>query len=244
MTRHPTVSPPAATPRDGRPPPWRSGLDAARANAVPGLVLSGFAVGLLLSYWRVAPVTAALDAVAAWRGRLADAGVGWVFAAVGTALFGGVIPWVVQKLRPSMRGQTPWSHLGYLCAFWAVKGVEIDFLYRAQAAVFGGGHDPGTIAVKVVFDMGVYCPLWAVPGTVAVYAFKDRGFSFAGVSLRKFRGWYRDDVVPVVLSNWAVWVPAVCVIYALPLALQLPVQNLVLCFWSLLLVWQVRASRA
>jgi hypothetical protein len=38
-----------------------------------------------------------------------------------------------------------------------------------------------------------------------------------------------------MIANFAVWVPAVAIIYALPTALQLPLQNLVLLFFTLLL---------
>jgi hypothetical protein len=48
-------------------------------------------------------------------------------------------------------------------------------------------------------------------------------------------GWYRRRVLHVLISNLGVWVPAVCIIFALPTPLQLPLQNIVLCFFSLLL---------
>jgi hypothetical protein len=42
--------------------------------------------------------------------------------------------------------------------------------------------------------------------------------------------------VPVTLmSTWAVWIPAVAIIYCLPPPLQIPLFNLVLCFWVLVL---------
>ncbi|MEM1213057.1 MAG: hypothetical protein AAGI68_12265 [Planctomycetota bacterium] len=51
----------------------------------------------------------------------------------------------------------------------------------------------------------------------------------------------------VRIANGMVWVPAVgavVVIDLLPLALQLPIQNLVLCFWSLMLIIQTRGASA
>jgi hypothetical protein len=42
-------------------------------------------------------------------------------------------------------------------------------------------------------------------------------------------------VLPTLIANFGVWVPAVAIIYALPTPLQLPLQNLVLCFFTLLL---------
>lgn len=217
--------------------PWRLGVVAARANRWPGLMLSVFAVGLLLSYWYVPTATAALDAVAGFKDEQ-----GWRFVLVSTALFGGVIPWIVQRLRPATRHFSPWPHLWFLAAFWGIKGVEIDLLYRVQAIWFGHGSDPATVTKKIAFDMGLYAPIWAMPTTLAAYAFMNNRFSFRGLSGLDLRRWISRVLLPITISNWSVWVPAVMVIYCLPLALQLPVQNLVLCFWSLLLVFQVSAS--
>jgi hypothetical protein len=33
---------------------------------------------------------------------------------------------------------------------------------------------------------------------------------------------------------WFLWIPVVCCVYALPLPLQMPLFNIVLCFWSML----------
>lgn len=223
----------------GKPPPvWKAGVDAARQNLWPGLMLSAFAVALLLSYWYVPAVTGALQAVADFKERQ-----GWWFVVVSTATFGGAIPWLVQRVRPSSRGLSRWSHLWFLLAFWGIKGLEVDLFYKWQAVWFGDGSDPATLAKKIFVDMGVYCPIWAVPSTVAAYAWKDNGFSWRGLGRVNLRRWVVRVLVPILVSNWSVWVPAVVVIYCLPLALQLPVQNLVLCFWSLLLVFQVAASR-
>ena len=46
--------------------------------------------------------------------------------------------------------------------------------------------------------------------------------------------WYARRVLPVLLATWAVWLPVVSCVYALPPPLQIPLFNVVLCFWSLL----------
>ncbi|MEM6550871.1 MAG: Mpv17/PMP22 family protein [Planctomycetota bacterium] len=223
--------------------PWRAGVRAAWANRWPGFALVCFAVGLLLAYWYVPAVRDTLDVVAGWKQR-----VGLVFGIVSTAVFGGLLPWLVQRLvRPGTR-DAGWPVLWFLLGFWAVKGLEVDLLYWAQAMVFGDRASPGVVAVKVFFDQGVYVPVWAIPTTVAAFAWRDCGYSLARLRREFFRGgwvgWYRDRVVPVLIANWMVWVPAVVVIYLLPLALQLPIQNLVLCFWSLMLIIQTRGASA
>ncbi len=217
-------------------------MAAARANTVPGMVLSVFALTLLLSYWYAPPVTAGLE-------RLGDIklSLGWPFAVISTALFGGVIPWVVQRLRPAFRAQTLWSHLVFYAVFWGYKGFETNLFYDLQAWLFG--HEPtlGVVIAKVLVDMVLWVTVWAVPTTVLAYQWKDARLGPGPRPLRPAsdpakRGawaWYQRRCLPVIISNWAVWTPAVCVIYCLPVALQLPMQNLVLCFWSLLLVLQV-----
>jgi hypothetical protein len=229
-----------------RPPvssPWRAGIAAARANLMPGLVLVAFAVALLLAYFYHRPTHDAMEALGRWRQQ-----IGWPFALVSTALFGGVIPGLVQMARPRLRHTMTGAGLGFLALFWAYKGLEVELLYKLQAGWFGDNRELPTLIRKVAVDQGLYCPLWAVPSTVLAYALKDRGFSVARTLEPMGRlgwlGWYQREVFPVLISNAAVWVPAVCVIYCLPLALQLPVQNLVLCFWSLLLVLQVHPEGA
>jgi hypothetical protein len=51
-------------------------------------------------------------------------------------------------------------------------------------------------------------------------------------------------VVVVLFSTWIVWLPTVAIVYSLPNVLQLPLSNLVLCFWCLLLSFISRRSAA
>ena len=44
---------------------------------------------------------------------------------------------------------------------------------------------------------------------------------------------WNNYLLPLVVLNWMVWLPAVVVIYCLPVPLQLPIQNLVLCLFCL-----------
>lgn len=220
--------------------PVRLGLRMAWANRWPGLVLSLFAVGLLLCWWYVPTVQGWLKAVADFRDRV-DGG-SWLspYSIVATALFGGLIPWTVQRLRPAYRHLSPGSHLIWYVAFWGYVGFETALFYDVQAAIFGSRVTLGVVIMKMLVDMILWMPLWAVPKTVVMYKAIEVDFSW--VKLRRWFGgpWFRRDVVPIIITNWMVWIPAVCVIYSLPLALQLPMQNLVLCFWSLMLVLQSR----
>ncbi|MEX0741395.1 MAG: hypothetical protein WD079_01275 [Phycisphaeraceae bacterium] len=219
--------------------PWHEGIAAARANALPGVLLIVIAVVIVGSYYVIPPVQTALDAIADVKLR-----AGFIFAICSTAIFGGLLPVLVQQMRPSTRRAEAWRALPFLMGFWAVKGAEIDLLYRVQAWMFGDNSAISTIVAKVIFDEFVYVPLWAVPTMVIGYAWHENGYDLRRTLRRLGSGWYRKRVVPMMLANWAVWVPTVALIYCLKLPLQLPVQNVVLCLWAIMVMFLAKAAEA
>jgi hypothetical protein len=211
--------------------PWHAGLRGARANLAPGLALQLFALVLVLAYYHHAPTHEAVSKLAELRNR-----TGVIFGVVSTGLCGGLLPFFYLKIRPATRRRYTWAQGATITAFWAYKGLEIGLWYRLLAWGVGESTGPATVAVKVVLDQFVYCPLVAVPTTVLVYEWCEHRFSGAALATDcKAPRWYARRVLPVLISNFGVWIPAVCIIYALPTALQLPLQNLVLCFFTLLL---------
>jgi hypothetical protein len=205
---------------------------------VPGLVLQALALALVLSYYRWPAAAAAFSRLMEIRRAS-----GFGFGIVSTSVFGGLLPFLYMRLLRDQSGIPRYDWMQGLCltAFWAYKGFEVDLLYRTMARIFGGGHDAATIIPKVLTDQFVYCPVLAVPVMVAVYAWMDAHFDAATVAadLRAPR-WYYRRAFPVLISNLGVWGPAVAIIYALPTPLQLPLQNLVLCFYTLLIAHQTR----
>lgn len=196
-------------------------------------MLQLFAGALVAAYFLHAPSRAALESLAAFRGE-----VGLPFALVSTAIFGALIPFGVLALRPATRGRYNLPQMAALTAFWAYKGFEVSVFYALQARWFGEGKGFGTIALKTFVDQFVYCPLLAAPCTWLVYAWVEHGFSGSHVRTEFRRsGWYSRCVLPLLVATWGVWVPAVAIIYLLPTALQLPLQNVVLCFFTLLVIF-------
>jgi len=217
-------------------PPWRAGLRSARAHLVPGLFLQALALALVWSYYRSPAANAALSRLMEFRRR-----TGFSFAIVSTAIFGGALPFAyLRRFRgKGGRARYDWRQGAALTAFWAYKGFEVDLFYRILSRTVGAGHDVSTIVAKAMIDQFLYCPLIAVPVMVAAYGWIDGHFS-AAPALADVRapGWFARRVLPVLISNFGVWAPAVAIIYALPTPLQLPLQNLVLCFYTLLIAHQ------
>lgn len=216
--------------------PWKAGVRSARANLWPGFVLQIAALSLVIAYYRHAPTQAWLDRLADWR---LETGV--FSAVVTTGLFGGLLPQLYLRLRRETRHAYTLSQSAAIALFWTYKGLEVDCFYRGLAWLVGDGHDLRTIAIKTAIDQILYCPLFAVPSTVLLYEWTMKHFDRASLVADIRRGgWMRRRVLPVLISNLSVWLPAVCIIYAMPTPLQLPLQNLVLCFFTLLVAHQTR----
>lgn len=223
---------------DVTPPlsPWKLGLAGARANLVPGICLQAFALALLAAYWLHAPSRSALEDLAALRRS-----TGLPFDVFSTALFGALLPGLVMRLSPATRGRYNLAQTAALAAFWAYKGLEVSLFYALQARVFGEGGDTLTIVSKTFVDQFVYCPLLAIPLTWLLYTWVEDSFSTVRLvgELRR-PGFYKRCVLPLLIASWGVWTPAVAIVYLLPTALQLPLQNIVLCFFTLLLAFVTR----
>ncbi|MEO6876060.1 MAG: hypothetical protein ABI222_14680, partial [Opitutaceae bacterium] len=211
--------------------PWHAGLRAARANLLPGLVLQGVALALVLAYYWHPPTRALFEQLTSLRER-----TGLAFSILGTALCGGVLPFFYMRLDPTTRARYSWGSGLFFTLFWAYKGIEVDYWQRLMAWLVGNDTQVRTVALKVFIDQFIYCPIWAVVITVLAYEWQSAGFRWS-LLLADFRAgqWYQRQILPGLLANIGLWVPLTCLIYALPLSLQLPLFDLVLVFYTLLI---------
>jgi hypothetical protein len=74
------------------------------------------------------------------------------------------------------------------------------------------------------------------------FLWKDKGFRARALLPYLSPSTFIPALATVVFSNWMVWMPGVSIIYCLPLPLQIPLSNLVLCFWVLLLSFVSKSS--
>ncbi|HTO04733.1 MAG TPA: hypothetical protein VL069_13570 [Opitutus sp.] len=218
--------------------PWRAGFRSARANVIPGFVLQLMALALVTAYYHHEATRTALDRFASWRVE-----VGLISAMLSTGFFGGLLPLFYLRLQRSTRSHYNLLQGAAITVFWAYKGVEVDVLYRLLARYVGTGNEVSTIAIKTMIDQFIYCPLLAVPITVLFYDWVGVRFDTrAWIKDIQAAGWFRRKILPLLISNFWVWLPTACIIYSLPTPLQLPLQNLVLCFYTLLVAHLSRRS--
>lgn len=228
------MSPEAPALSPHRQAPWVAGLHAARANAVPGLIVQGVMLGLFLAYHYYPPTTALLN-------QLADLKACWGYAySAATAIIAGAfVPELLRivvfqnlKLRRSNL-----DNLLFTIPFWCLMGVTVDGFYRLQSLWFGGEPVFAVVVKKVLVDQFVYNPLFAAPFTAMLYDWKNRGYGRHGLGVFFTAGYYRNVVVPTLFATWGVWIPVVTILYSLPPLLQIPLFGLALSMWVMLYTW-------
>lgn len=233
---------PAGEPAASRTAPLRrsvaAGVAAAKANLRPAIALWLLGLTILGAYSFTDAGRAGLERVAAVRETY-----GLLYAALATATFGGLIPWLVMRSRPRARSRATAGLLAFMLVLWMEKGLEVHALYAGLALLLGDTNAWPVLLGKVAIDQGLYAPWYAAPSLLLAYRLHDTGYRLRSLGAVVSRRWWLDEALPVILANAAVWTPAVAMIYALPLALQLPMQNLVLCFWSLILVFMTDPTR-
>jgi hypothetical protein len=210
----------------------RSSITSAlKQNLLPGLVLQSFAAIILVLYFFVPDS----KPVFVWFGDLKRS-YGFLYSAIATSLFGGIIPFFCLFLTKQIDRvrNVPLLFFFYV-VFWGLKGIEVDFFYRLQGDWFGYANDFHTLVAKVAIDQFLYTTFWAAPSITLIYLWIEHHFNFLACFRAIDRHFIFVKIPAVILSNWLVWIPAVSIIYSMPNELQMPLFNLVLCFWVLLL---------
>jgi len=194
--------------------PFTLGWEAARANAIPALIIQAFMLALLLAYYTNHTASAALSQFAEFKRTH-----GLLFVIIASITAGALIPelfliFFFQRGRPSRRNL---RNLLFTIPVWGFDGTLVDLLYRSEAAWFGDVVTLPVVAAKICVDQFGYNPFFAAPFGVLTYEWKNNGISLAPLR--------------------AVWIPLMGIIYSLPLALQFPLFGLSLSFWVLLLTY-------
>ncbi len=202
--------------------------NALRKNIIPGIFLWVIATGLLISYYLYPSSRPVFEVFGELKTRY-----GFLYSAVSTSVFGGIIPYSFLVLTRRVKG-FKFSILLFYIIFWAIKGLEVDALYRFQSFLFGNEARLSVIVSKTAVDQFIYSALWAAPSITLGFMWMETGFRFKLFKNQLTKALWAKTMPTIIISNWIVWIPAVSIVYALPAALQIPVSNLVLCFWVLI----------
>jgi len=202
--------------------------EGIRVNLIPGLVLWIMGVCLVAIYYFG-------EFSRPWFNQIIilKETYGFGYSAVSTCFFGGLIPYVFMQLTGRDRLKGLGSGVIFL-GYWAIRGIDVDAFYRLQALVFGTEVDLLTIIAKVLVDQFVYCVVWASPITALFYTWREAGFSLKQWKGNKTWSELFDMILIFTVTTWVVWIPGTAIIYSLPSPLQIPLFNLTLCFFVIL----------
>jgi hypothetical protein len=217
-----------------REAPWLAGIRAAKANLIPGLIVQGIMLTLLLCYYFYPPTTRWLNQLAQLKGEF---GYGYTFVA--SVIAGALVPEIMrivvfQKGRFIRRN---FSNLLFTIPFWGITGMIVDLFYRMQEHWFGAEVTFTVVLAKVVVDQFIYNPLIAAPSGAWLYDWKNSDYSIKGISRFFTATYYRYVIIPILFATWGVWIPLVTIIYCLPSLLQIPLFALALSLWVMLFTW-------
>src|SRR5256714_5342569 len=184
--------------------PFTLGWEAARANAVPALVIQAIMLALLIAYYTDHRVSSALAGLAEFKRAH-----GLLFVIVASITAGALIPELFlilffQRGRPTRRNL---RNLLFTIPVWGFDGWLVDLLYRGEAALLGDVASVPVVLAKICIDQFGYNVIFAAPFGVLTYEWKNSGISLRPV--RDLFTWhhYRDKILPTLLATWAVWIP-------------------------------------
>lgn len=202
---------------------------ALKSNIVAALFLQVIAVFIGLCYFYWPPARPIFSSIAQLKVEY-----GISYAVLATAIFGGIIPYCYLFLSGKLGPQVIKQFIFY-CLLWAAMGGIIDTFYGLQAYLFGDDTRWLTVVKKTAFDQFVFSAFLTCPLLTILYMWKDNGFSCITARAQFKAATLFIKITTTVVTNWLIWIPSVSLIYMMPIALQLPLFNLVLCLFVLVL---------
>ena len=212
----------------------RTGLSAARQSLKPAAFVWALMACVAVLYYAVPASQGFFSALAALQKRM-----GPLFPFLGMGLSVGIM---AEAVKVFMSTEKRWTRTNSINAafnlvMFGAIGVLQDHLYAFQERLFGTGTSLRVLVPKVLFDQFVWTVFFANPYQTILYLWKNNGFSLAKVvaQMFPFKPFWGKQVLPVLITNWAFWIPMVTIIYCFPAELQLPLAILAVTIWVLLL---------
>ncbi len=230
----------AAIPVD--PPDWddmidsslRIGVNAAKKTFKPALLIWAVMIGIAALYYLLPASRGIFDAITAFQNR-----TGVYFASIGMGLAVGVLVECVKVLTSTEKRWTRANTVNGTFNFlvFGVMGVTQYYRYAWQVEVFGAGNSFRELTAKVLFDQFIWTVLFANPYQAILYLWKNNGFVWKPVFelMSPFRTFWGTQMLPVLISNWAFWIPMAYLVYFFPPELQVPMAILAVSIWVVLL---------
>jgi hypothetical protein len=205
------------------------GIEAARRNVRPSLLIFVLAVASLIAYYQVSAVR---ELVGAWKPFHER----WGLAANSllTIIASMVLPLIARLLTGSGHGYRDVRDLFFRLAFFGMIGPIVELWYGFLSGWLGTGTSVGLIALKVVIDQLVLSPLVTIPYTTIAFWWRDSNFSIR--EMKNSQEGFLPRYAPLMVGCWAFWFPMLITVFAMPSELQFCMYVFLQAAWSLIIV--------
>ena len=211
---------------------FRKGTCAAWQNFAAMLALLSAMALVVAAYYLWPFATRVLSSYAAWQ----QSG-GVLTAAVATGFAGGMLS-ELSFVYFQNRGR--WTlgcleNMAFKFAVFFVGGAMVYEFYQWQAYFWGNSTAWRILAAKVVTDQFGFTIFWSTPYNTITMRWQVLRYSGSKLWNELDGRFVGERMLPVLVTNWMFWIPAVTLIYAMPLVLQTPLFVFGIAVWGLLL---------
>lgn len=165
--------------------------------------------------------------------------MGPFFPTFGTGLSVGLLVEVVMVMSSENKHWSRENTVNAVFNFllFGIMGLTTYYRYPLQNDWFGSGNSLRELAPKVAFDQFVWTVLIANPYQCLAFLWKNNHFSCTAVKqlTTPVRTFWGTQMLPVLVANWAFWIPMAFIVYSFPPELQLPLSILAVTIWVMLL---------
>lgn len=208
------------------------GLRAIREVWRPFVLVLMAAAAVVVSYYHVPAVAAALQHVADLKARW-----GYGFSVVAGIFAGVVVAETVKRLTlPGHRILSRWREPAFDAIYFAAMAVMCDALYRGLAAWLGPEPTVQNVIVKTAIDQFLFTPTLGVTLAAIYFPVREHHWDWKAVVGGFGPAWYVRRVLPLLVTAWCFWLPMVAMVYSLPPLLQFPFSACGTAAWSLLMI--------
>lgn len=212
----------------------RKGLVAARQNTFPALFTLGL-MGLLgWAFYSIPAVNAFFNSVSAFKIK-----TGMAFAFIGSGVCIGLLSEVLTIPTQAKKRWTMENTKSFFFLFFVfgIMAAAKDPVYLLLANLYGEGNSTSVLIKKTVFDQFVWTVFLACPYQTLLFAWKNNGYSADKVKAEcpNFSEFFAVKMMPVLISNWAFWIPMSVIIFSFPTDLQLAVSIIAISLWVCIL---------
>jgi len=220
---------------------FRKGFRAAWQNLPSMLALQLAMAFTVVAYYNWPVAADLLSRYADWQHR-----GGILAAALATALAGGVLS-ELSAVYIGDKGRWIPAHLENMVfkfVLFFIAGALVYEFYAFQAIWFGQGATWSVLVPKVLVDQFGYTVFFATPFYTVLTRWKALGYSGAALWRELDAFFVTEWMLPILVTNWMFWFPAVSLIYSMPLVLQTPLFIFATAIWGLLLAAVAQQKRS